>query len=56
MMRGLSQKRLSGMAGISESEIHRLETGKTRPRWFTVVRLAKALNVDEKTLLGGGTE
>ncbi len=49
-----SQRQLAERSGVSKSEIIRLEAGKVSPRWFTVVRLAKALEVDEKTLLEGG--
>lgn len=54
--KGYTQTQLAQRAGLSLAQIHRLEVGKAQPGWFTVIRLAKALEVKEETLLAGGTE
>lgn len=53
--RGLSQQELAERAGVSVREIKRLEAGEASPSWRTIVRLAKAFEVKEQTLLGGGS-
>ena len=41
---GLSQKALGDIAGISDSEIHKIETGaRKNPAWENLCKIAKAL-------------
>ena len=41
--RGLSQKTLADMAGTSQQEIQRLETGQRKLTWEWMLRLSTAL-------------
>ena len=43
---GLSQERLAQAAGIPTSSYVKVEQGKAWPTWPTVLKIAKALNVD----------
>lgn len=45
--RGLTQKELGERAGIAEPTIRRYELGKLNPKFETVQKIAKALNVPE---------
>lgn len=45
-----SIERLAKEAGISEATIHRIETGKVVPLLRTLLKLAKALEIDEGQL------
>ena len=45
--RGLTQKELGEKAGIAEPTIRRYELGKLNPKFETVQKIAKALNVPE---------
>jgi len=42
---GLTQEKLALEVNISNSEISRLERGKRNPKWKTMERLAKGLDV-----------
>lgn len=48
--RGLTQKELSKLSGISESYIGDLERNEKIPSIVTICKLAKALKVDIKEL------
>jgi transcriptional regulator with XRE-family HTH domain len=50
--RGWSQTRLGYESGLSPTTISRLETGKNPPEDRTLRDLARAFDVDERTLLG----
>ena len=43
---GMTQKELSKLTGISQSDISRIENGNANPSAKTLMRLAKALNRD----------
>ena len=47
---GLSQAQLSVLAGLSEAEISRLETGHRRPNFETGIRIAQALGLSAEDL------
>ena len=49
----LTQKELAEEAGISYPTISRIENGKRQPRWSTIEKLAKALNVSPQELTTG---
>jgi len=46
MKTGMSQKALAREADVSASLITKLERGKVRPSWDTVLALCRALGVD----------
>jgi transcriptional regulator with XRE-family HTH domain len=50
----LSRGRLAREAGLSAGAIGYIERGRSKPRPETVRRLAVALGVGERRLLGGG--
>lgn len=50
---GLSQSELADRAGVSHSEIYRLEAGTREPRLGTVVELARGLGIDTSELVAG---
>lgn len=50
---GLSQTQLARAAGISHSEIYRLEAGTREPRLGTLLNLGNALGIDGADLLDG---
>jgi transcriptional regulator with XRE-family HTH domain len=50
---GLSQMELAGRAGLSVSQVYRLETGRQDPRLPTIVNLGRALGIDGANLLRG---
>jgi len=50
---GLSQTQLAKAAGISHSEIYRLEAGTREPRLGTLIRLGGAMGIDGADLLEG---
>jgi transcriptional regulator with XRE-family HTH domain len=50
---GLSQMELAGRAGLSVSQIYRLETGRRDPRLRTIISLGRALGIDGADLLRG---
>jgi transcriptional regulator with XRE-family HTH domain len=50
---GLSQTQLAKSAGISHSEIYRLEAGTREPRLGTLLNLGHALGIDGADLLDG---
>lgn len=47
----LTQVELAVAAGVSPATIHRIEAGRQQPRRRIVIRLARALGVDEDSLL-----
>ncbi len=49
--RGLSVRALADLAGIGFSTVHRIETGKKKPRLETLEKLAKALGVSVRDLI-----
>ena len=53
---GLSQERLSALAGLHRTEISLLERGERDPRLSTVFRLAEALGVTAAALLAPDEE
>ena len=56
-MQGLTCRELSELSGISESEIHRIESGKTKqPQLDTIRRLFQALKLDREKLISKGNE
>lgn len=50
---GLSQTQLANAAGISHSEIYRLEAGTREPRLGTLLNLGNALGIEGADLLEG---
>jgi transcriptional regulator with XRE-family HTH domain len=54
--RGLSQKALAEMVGISPPAINRFEKGIKAPSIDTLAKLAKALGVSADFLLGSGAD
>lgn len=50
---GLSQTQLARAAGISHSEIYRLEAGTREPRLGTLLNLGNALGIEGADLLEG---
>ena len=50
---GLSQTQLAKAAGISHSEIYRLEAGTREPRLGTLIALGGAMGIDGADLLAG---
>lgn len=48
--KGLSQKKLSKLSGVSSSHIGYLENGEREPTISVLCKIAKALNVDIKEL------
>jgi transcriptional regulator with XRE-family HTH domain len=50
---GLSQTQLANAAGISHSEIYRLEAGTREPRLGTLLNLGTALGIEGADLLEG---
>lgn len=50
---GLSQTQLAKAAGISHSEIYRLEAGTREPRLGTLLSLGNAMGIDGADLLKG---
>ncbi len=51
---GMSQRRLAGLAGITQAALFRLETGETDPRLSTLRQIAKALGVTVGEIIGEG--
>ena len=49
---GLSQAELAKRAGVPQSAISEIETGKRKPRIDTIQKLAMALGVSVSELLG----
>jgi predicted transcriptional regulator len=41
---GLSQRQMAALAGMSQPEIARLETGTVSPTWETVMKLLRAVD------------
>jgi putative transcriptional regulator len=48
---GVSQQRLSEMAGISRTGLRHIESLETNPTLYSLLRIAKALDVDLADLL-----
>lgn len=55
-MRFLSQDDLAKKSNITASTINRLERGKQNPRYVTIRKLAKALEVEPKDIDFQGKE
>lgn len=51
--KGLTQKQLAEMCGISESAINRIESGKRQPSFDVLQKLSKALDCSVDHLLTG---
>jgi transcriptional regulator with XRE-family HTH domain len=49
--RGLSQSQIARTIGVDHSTISRFERGERRPRRLTVLKLARALDLDRATRL-----
>ena len=49
--KGLTQKRLGELCGISESNIRKYENNKQNPKYETVIKIAKALGCEVTDLL-----
>lgn len=49
----MTQQELGRLVGVTSSQISRYEAGLAVPRKAVMMRLCKALNVDEQTLLSG---
>jgi len=43
--KGISQNRLAELTGLSRSGIRHLEAGETNPTLYTLLKIAKVLNV-----------
>jgi putative transcriptional regulator len=50
---GLSQERLSELAGLNWATVYRLEEGEREPRLSTILSLAKALDMSGSDLIRG---
>lgn len=51
--KGISQNRLAKIVGVSQSALSDIESGKTKnPRFSTIMKIAKALNVSIETIMG----
>jgi transcriptional regulator with XRE-family HTH domain len=48
----ISQNRLAELTGLSRSGIRHLESGETNPTLFTLLKIARALNVKLGRALG----
>ncbi|MEA2009639.1 MAG: helix-turn-helix transcriptional regulator [Actinomycetota bacterium] len=48
---GLTLDELSRLTGIAPSNLSQIETGKTDPRWSTVMRILDALGIEPSALL-----
>lgn len=51
--RGISQQRLAEMAGISRTGLRHIESLETSPTLHSLLKLAKALDLDLGRLIGG---
>lgn len=49
--RGLTQRKLAAMAGISQSCLANIECGQREPRIYTLIKIANALNVKLSDLI-----
>jgi transcriptional regulator with XRE-family HTH domain len=55
--RSLTQDELGRLSGVSKMEVYRLEKARTGdPRISTVIKLAKALEIDETELIHGSDD
>ena len=48
----ISQNRLAELTGLSRSGIRHLEAGETNPTLFTLLKIARALNVKIGRMIG----
>lgn len=53
--RGLTQARLAEAASMTSDEVSRIERGAREPRFGTLERLAKSLDVPVQALFGSGS-
>jgi transcriptional regulator with XRE-family HTH domain len=49
----MTQRELAEAAGMGHDQISRIESGKVDPRLSTIERLAEALGVEARELVGG---
>lgn len=52
--RGLSIRDLAELAGINKSQIVRIESGQSDPHYTTLLRIARALEVNVEDFADGG--
>ena len=52
LRRRISQNRLSELTGLSRSGIRHLESGETNPTLYSLLKIAKALDVKAGRVLG----
>ena len=52
LKKAISQNRLAELAGMSRSGIRHLEDGETNPTFYSILKIAKALNVKIGSLIG----
>ena len=50
--KGISQNRLAELTGLSRSGIRHLEDGETNPTLYSILKIAKALNVKIGRMIG----
>lgn len=50
--KGVSQNRLAELTGLSRSGIRHLEDGETNPTLYSILKIAKALNVKIGRMIG----
>jgi transcriptional regulator with XRE-family HTH domain len=53
---GLSQTKLSFLAGLSQNEINYIETGKRVPNLYTLLRICDALHLHPASVFEGKSE
>jgi transcriptional regulator with XRE-family HTH domain len=51
LKRGLSQEQLADITGLHRTQISLIERGRRSPRLDTIIRLAKALNINPAKLI-----
>jgi transcriptional regulator with XRE-family HTH domain len=51
---GMSQIELSYLAGLSQNQVHYIETGRRKPNLYTVLKLCQALRIDPGVLFESG--
>jgi transcriptional regulator with XRE-family HTH domain len=50
---GISQQKLSELAGISRTGLRHIESVETSPTLYSVLKLAEALNISPQKILAG---
>lgn len=56
LQRGLSQEKLSEIAGLDRNYVSEAERGRANPALMTIGRLADALGVDDVALIADTTD